>query len=223
MPFSTLPGLQLAWAVYSGTAAGTASPFIQYNVYRRPDGAADWTRVHVGLTQAGTTWTDYQVSSGSIYEYTVTVSALVAGLELEGEKDATPSEDSVTFTTSHSIFIHNVNDPTAYVELFGETIDHGSEQDVAYVPVWGRQAPIMQVGERQARSIGIRSTPGVVWTQPIWAALRDLQTAQRESGPPLCFRTAYDDGGDLVYVGMNAPRRGDADRQSGDAARSLFQ
>lgn len=202
-PSESWPSIGLRSIWYANR--GETETFTGYNVYRRLDGGTTWTRIGIVTAAATLTYTDYAVKHATVYEYTVTVTVSVGGVEIESDKDATPPEDSVTFTNTGKPFLHAVEDPTVYLEFKPQREDLPSSQDIGYIQTWGAQAPIAQVGEAQARQFAIQLAAQAITETETWDAVRDLQTAQRTLSSTLCYRTAYA-GSDVVFCQMEQPQ-----------------
>ena len=182
----SLPGIRLAWTQWSPLGAET---FVRYNVYRRePAVSSAWTRIAAPATVGVVTYTDYATRSRAVYEYAVTVTALLGGIELEGAKQSPPPVGRVEFDTA---FLHDVAAAGSYAQLPSHNVQVSLSQDIAFVPVWGRQQPTAQVGEQIARTATVTGLP-LRSTDAQWADVTELVRRQRDSAALLCLRLGRD-------------------------------
>lgn len=178
-PRVVLPHILVQWA-----ASTTEQQFVRYNVYRREAGETEYVRVAWIDVVGRLDYRDYAVKSRTVYEYTVTISTLYAGEELESLRPD-PVQGSVVFDWT---YIHDISDPPeAYCAFYSLSSEVEPEQEVEFRKAWGRQYPTAFVGELEGVTLRIRGLPDVHRGE-IWEAMRGVFSKQRTDAALYCVR-----------------------------------
>lgn len=205
---SEFPHVELRW---SEIDAG-ANAFIAYDVRRREAGETNYATVATITTQTATIFRDYEVNSGTVYEYAVVYRALTGGgVTLVSENQAMPARGMVNFDGQ---WLHNVRDPRMVAHLDSFDVRTEWQQSQRLVLPWGRQAGTMFFGENLYRTGTMKPhaalLPGVaanvrVPNGDIWQDLERLLNAQQYDRAVLCLRLGRER--ELIYCQITRPRR----------------
>ena len=196
---NTLPNIYLTW----DPSTESLDTFLRYQVYRRPFGESDWTKLARITDRSIAFYNDYSAGSGIVYQYAVTQVRDVAGEEVESAFPAAVEADLII----RSVFIHDVGAPSHYVELAGHSMRAAIEQPIVYKQIWSRRAPTAHVGNVLAERYEIEVTEGWDESAEIWRATRDLIDRQRSTGATLMARQYRDV---RVFGVIESPGRDDA-------------
>lgn len=202
------PHVELRW---SEIDAG-ANAFIAYDVRRREAGETNYATVATITTQTVTIYRDYEVNSGTVYEYAVVYRAITGGgVTLVSENQATPARGLVNFDGQ---WLHNTRDPRMVAHLDSFDVRTEWQQSQRLVLPWGRTAGTMFFGENLYRTGTLKPhaalLPGVaasirVPNGDIWQEIERLLDAQQNDRAVLCLRLGRER--ELVYCQVTRPRR----------------
>ncbi len=128
---------------------------------------------------------DYCAASTTVWEYAVTATATTVTSTLESAKQSPPVSTSMTFT---SLFIHDVADPTQFVEIVHQDVNVSEEVVMRALQVWSRQAPVYHIGEAQHATITVTATDAFHDNRAMWDDLIKLLTRQRTNASIFCVR-----------------------------------
>lgn len=207
---SEFPHLEIRWSEVDPGA----NAFLSYSVRRREAGASSWTSVATITSAATTVFRDYEVVSGTVYEYAVVYRALTgAGVTLVSQNQSTPARGIVVFDGQ---WLHNTRDPRDVVHLDSFDVRTEWQQAQRLVLPWGRTAGTVHYGENLYRTGTLKPhaqlLPGVASANvahgdggDVWAGIEQLLDAQQNDRAVLCLRLGRER--ELVYCQVTRPRR----------------
>lgn len=195
---AALPGLRIGW-----DAVAPSSPwsFIEYNVYKRERGAAEWRRVHIEREIGKTEWTDYSVKSTLEFDYAVTwvASNAFTGEILESNKQSPAMSGMVVF---NAIYLHEAGDPTRFIKLSSGHAQVSANQNITYDRARGRSLPTAYVGQLLSKKITVDSVPQ--WDRDLWDFIAQEQERQYTERAVMVLRLGY--ARQSYYVQMETPQ-----------------
>lgn len=181
----TLPHIYVQWT----QSTEDPTTFLRYHIYRRRFGDTEWTLKKQVSDQTDTSWEDFSVQSGVLYEYDVTQIVDVAGDEVESAFSDNPAQVQLDWLW---LFLHNVDDPGQYAAIPIEQQQLNDTSEMQFLTPYGRTSPTAFIGRRRDRTLSFNLNDSWVDTQEIWRALVELADEQRETAPTLLARQGWD-------------------------------
>ena len=181
MSFDPLPGISIGWT-QTELAAGA---FLRYEVWRRVTGTTAWTKIQRVNNAIQLNYVDYTAVDGVLYDYGVTQVEDVGGQEVSSVMP-TPAQASIAV---NNLFLHDVQSPGNYVELWPQMLQGQADQDVLYVQPRNSDDPVPHIGRTLTQQDTWRCIVPKT-DREMWPGLLTLQQRQRDDGSTLVARTA---------------------------------
>lgn len=162
----TLPGFTLRW---NQVVPGAGETFVRYLIRRREAGETQWTTIKTIDFILTTTYTDYNVRSYAVYEYSVIWAATaVAGALISADVIV---RSRVRFQYS---FVHSTVDPSYWLRLEFFEGSATPQIEVTHQRLWGRQAPTAFLSEAFSRSFSVSLLEGLRRDTRRWNMLQAM-------------------------------------------------
>ena len=187
---TALPGFRITWNV---AVPGVGETFVSYEVRRREAGETAYSRIATLTVQgsAGGTksYSDYNVRSGTTYQYVVVWNSSHATGTLTSAEQVPPGQGYLRF---EFCFIHEAATPAQFVRFESHQANVEPVLDAAISETWGRPLPTVFYGEKFAHTIRISGLELLRRDLLRWPALRTLFYRQITTGSVLCVRLGRD-------------------------------
>lgn len=182
-----LPGVRLFWSTAQLVAA---EQFLRYSIWRRPvtSPASTWERIASISAQATVTYFDHTTPLFTVMEYDVTFSVhnTTSNSDLASPHHVASAAMRARIENDFT-YLHDINDPTNYVQYHHYNGDVRPIGDQERVLFWGASKPVVYIGDVDYREFTLPGLPDVRRGE-IWTRVESLLAAQRDSGSVVCLR-----------------------------------
>lgn len=205
----SLPGIRIRWAA---PTLGSQT-FVNFEVYRRePTVETLYTRMAIISNLATLFFDDFEVKSGSVYQYYVSWTASV-GIETHASGPSSYVYPQVVFD---HFWIHDKVAPTQCVRFDSFDAQITVSQQVSFQRTWGSQQPVMRIGDQYSRIATIPALPQLLNDRIPWDNIQNLVARQRNNSSLLVAR--WGKGKEMMYCQVGASQKS---QHQGDYEQSI--